>query len=226
MAQGASSDNFLQLVEWIDKQVAKAVLGQTATTEGTPGRLGSDDAQAEVRQDLIAADAKQLADTLNRDLVKSVIDINYGAQQAYPRIVITLPEQEDLALLASNVEKMVNLNMEVSMQEVRQKMGLSTPGKDEQLLRAPNMPSFEQAHNQQLAMNRDAGGLTDLLLDDLQPITQDLLRPLHTQVDSAKSFDELIAQLPEVLKSMDTETLQDILSRAGFTASAQGAEDK
>ena len=66
VAQGASSDNFLQLVEWIDKQVAKAVLGQTATTEGTPGRLGSDDAQAEVRQDLIAADAKQLADTLNR----------------------------------------------------------------------------------------------------------------------------------------------------------------
>ena len=232
VAQGANSDNFLQLVEWIDKQVAKAVLGQTATTEGTPGRLGNDDAQAEVRQDLIAADAKQLADTLNRDLVKSVIDINYGPQKAYPRIMIALPEEDDLALLADNLAKLVPLGLQVSAQEVRQKLGLSTPDKDAEVLQAPSqsMPNFSNANHQQqtqsaMAMNRDDSELANLLLGDLAPVTADLLKPLQQQVDKAESYDDLIANLPNMLKAMDTETLQDILTKAGFIAVARGIEE-
>ena len=43
--QGAAVDYFQKLVEWADRQIAIGVLGQAATTEGTPGRLGADDAQ-------------------------------------------------------------------------------------------------------------------------------------------------------------------------------------
>ena len=43
---------FEGLANWLDAQVSKGVLGQTATTEGTPGKLGSDDAQTEVRDDI------------------------------------------------------------------------------------------------------------------------------------------------------------------------------
>ena len=193
----------MQLVEWIDKQVSKAVLGQTATTEGTPGRLGGDDAQAEVRQDLIAADAKQLADTLNRDLVKSIIDINYGPQKAYPRIVIALPEEDDLALLADNLAKLVPLGLQISAQEVRQKLGLSTPDKDAEILQAlsPSIPGFGQANNQQqtpaaMAMNRNDSELSDLLLGGLEPVTADLLKPLQQQVNKAESYEDLITNLP------------------------------
>ncbi|MDO6806816.1 DUF935 family protein, partial [Wenyingzhuangia sp. 1_MG-2023] len=32
------ADVFKNLAEWLDKQVSKAVLGQTASTEGTPGK--------------------------------------------------------------------------------------------------------------------------------------------------------------------------------------------
>ena len=233
VAQSSNSESFLHLVEWIDKQVAKAVLGQTATTEGTPGRLGNDNAQAEVRQDLIAADAKQLAQTLNRDLVKTVIDINYGPQKAYPRIVMALPEEDDLALLADNLAKLVPLGLQVSAQEVRQKLGLSTPDKDAEILQAPSqpIPVVEQANHQQqtqtsVAMNRDDPELAHLLLGGLEPVTADLLRPLQQEVNKAASYDDLIASLPDVLKDMDTETLQTILAKAGLIAVAQGVEDK
>ena len=233
VAQSSNSESFLHLVEWIDKQVAKAVLGQTATTEGTPGKLGADNAQAEVRQDLIAADAKQLAQTLNRDLVKTVIDINYGPQKAYPRIVIALPEEDDLALLADNLAKLVPLGLQVSAQEVRQKLGLSTPDKEAEILQAPSqsMPTFEQGNNQQqtqasVAMNRDDAELTNLLLGDLEPVTTDLLHPLQQEVNKAASYDDWIASLPDVLQQMDTETLQNILAKAGLMAVAQGIEDK
>ena len=71
---GSGHALFLALAEWLDRQISKAVLGQVASTEGTPGRLGNDDAQAEVRKDILRADAKQLANTLNRDLIKPFID--------------------------------------------------------------------------------------------------------------------------------------------------------
>lgn len=81
-ASGAS-EGFSRIVEWIDRQISKAVLGQTATTEGTPGKLGNEASQEAVRQDIIAADARQLANTLNRDLIRPYIDINYGPQAVY-----------------------------------------------------------------------------------------------------------------------------------------------
>lgn len=56
---------FERLAEWLDKQISKAVLGQTMTTDD-----GSSQSQAnvhnEVRMDILRADAKQLAATLNR----------------------------------------------------------------------------------------------------------------------------------------------------------------
>ena len=182
---------------------------------------------------MIAADAKQLAQTLNRDLVKTVIDINYGPQKAYPRIVMALPEEDDLALLADNLAKLVPLGLQVSAQEVRQKLGLSTPDKEAEILLAPNqpIPTFRQANHQQqgqteLAMNRDDRELANLLLGGLEPVTADLLHPLQQAVNKAASYDDLIASLPEVLKDMDTETLQTILAKAGLIAVAQGIEDK
>jgi len=76
---------FARLAEWIDRQISKAVLGQTMTADD-----GSSHAQAqvhdEVRQDIIDADAKQLATTINRDLIKPYIDLNYGVQEEYPRM--------------------------------------------------------------------------------------------------------------------------------------------
>lgn len=81
------SEIFARLVEWIDRQVSKAVLGQTMTVDD-----GSSQAQAkvhnEVRQDIIESDAKQLANTINRDLIRPFVDINFGVQDVYPNVVI------------------------------------------------------------------------------------------------------------------------------------------
>ncbi|MDF5986520.1 hypothetical protein P4131_17570 [Pseudomonas aeruginosa] len=41
----------------MDETIAKVTLGQVASSQGTPGRLGNDDLQADVRLDLVKADA-------------------------------------------------------------------------------------------------------------------------------------------------------------------------
>lgn len=64
-----TSEVYEKIAEWSDKQLSKLVLGQPASAEGTPGKLGDSQDQQAVRQDILKADVRQLEQTMNRDLV-------------------------------------------------------------------------------------------------------------------------------------------------------------
>lgn len=59
MAQ-TSGDLYEHAAGYFDKTYQIGVLGQTATTEGTPGKLGSEEARSQVRDDILKADARSL----------------------------------------------------------------------------------------------------------------------------------------------------------------------
>ena len=69
---GGTSDYFARMVDTSDKQVEIEVLGQTASTEGTPGQLGGNKAQDRVRRDIALADAIALGHTQTDQLVGAV----------------------------------------------------------------------------------------------------------------------------------------------------------
>lgn len=126
---------FRTLAEWLDRQVSKAVLGQTMTADD-----GSSKSQAEVhdgvREDIKKADARAMARTFMRDLVRPYVDLNFGPQSVYPRVSLHIPEPEDLRAKVEALEKLVPLGLRVSMSEVRDKLGFADPGEDE-VLQAP-----------------------------------------------------------------------------------------
>lgn len=128
---------YQKLADWLDKQVSRGILGQTATTEGTAGKLGNEDAQAEVREDIRDDDAWQLAATLNRDLVQPFIDLNWGPQQRYPQLQLRAQDQDDLTLLVSALEKLVPLGLKVEQSVIRDKFGLPEPEDDAEILGVP-----------------------------------------------------------------------------------------
>ena len=74
---GNSADLYLKLCEYLDKQVSKAVLGQTSSSDSQASGLsnGNNQGHNEVRADLLKADAKQLATTINRDLMTMGIEL-------------------------------------------------------------------------------------------------------------------------------------------------------
>ncbi len=130
-----TGDNlFKTTADWFDAQLSKAVLGQTATTQGTPGKLGNDDVQNEVRQDIRDADAEQLEETINRDLVVPFVVLNFGPQEDYPLVTLKEPDTEDLKLLVEALEKLVPLGLKVEQSVVRDKLGLPDPDEDADLL--------------------------------------------------------------------------------------------
>lgn len=133
---------FLHLAEYLDRQVSKAVVGQTASSEGTPGALGAQDAQENVRKDIWMSDAFQLSATLKRDLVKVLVDLNFGSQPRgqYPKVRIGAEDSEDLEKFAKSVAPMIDRGLPVEASVVLDKFGLPMPdGVDKNLRLVPEI---------------------------------------------------------------------------------------
>ncbi|WP_010142211.1 DUF935 domain-containing protein [Oceanicola sp. S124] len=141
---GSSTEHYEKRADWLDKQISKAVLGQTATTDAVTGGLGSGKEHREVQEDIERADARALAAILNRDLIRPWVDLEYGPQSAYPRLVIARAEQEDLAAFSTALAPLVQVGLKVRQAEVRSKFGLSDPEAGDDIL-APTASSAPQA---------------------------------------------------------------------------------
>jgi phage gp29-like protein len=82
--RSAGADVYAPLASFMNAEISKAVLGQTATTEGTPGALGSEQARSEVRADLVLADADLLDEVLTSQLIRWIVDFNFGPDVPVP----------------------------------------------------------------------------------------------------------------------------------------------
>ena len=120
---GASSDMYKVRVDFIDQQVSKAVLGQTATTDSITGGLGSGKEHRQVQEDIERADAKQIGAVINRDLIPVWMMLN-GRTGAYPRLRIGRPEVKDIKTMAETARAM---KLKVKAQEAYDLVGFAKP---------------------------------------------------------------------------------------------------
>ncbi len=245
-----SHELYEKRADWLDRQVSKLVLGQTGTTDAIAGGHAVGKTHDKVREDIERGDARQLAATLNRDLARPLIDLNFGKQRAYPRIRIGREEEVDLDKFMVRVKTFVDMGGEASMTEVRDKIGLADPAKDEKLLRpvqsralplgAPPAlaPPVEQSVNSTAApKNHIAGGgkmvdavddaTADILGDEgWEPLVAPMVAGLEQKIASCNSMDEFKAVLAEQFKSMDVSALTDKLAQAMFAAHIAGAANE
>lgn len=232
---------YLERADWLDRQVSKVVLGQTATTDAIKGGYAVGKTHDGVREDIERADAKQLAATLNRDLIRPLIDLNFGPQLAYPKIRIGRPDVVDVEKFMGNVEKFVRMGGKVGMSTVRDKIGVPDPDKDEELLRAPG--AAPPAADAQDEIERTTAKLTALMaaarkqrdaiddgvdtaLDGWRPMIAPIVAGLETQIAAATSVDQVMAILQERFEELNVTDLAEQLARAAFVAHISGEADE
>lgn len=128
---------FENLVTYYDRALSKAVLGQTATTEGTPGRLGADDTQENVREDLRDSDAEEMEACIERDVIKPMIDLNFGPQpeSMYPTASLPHEAPEDMEKTSKAMSVYIDRGLRVKEDEIREKFrGLTKPEEGDDIL--------------------------------------------------------------------------------------------
>jgi phage gp29-like protein len=147
----APADLWQAKAKYWDEQISKAVLGQTNTTDAQSGGLGSGQANVhnEVRKDIERADAKLLAATLNRDLVKWIVILNHGEREEYPRIKIGRPDEIDAKVTVETAAMLADMGVEIDAEDLREQVGLPAPKQGGAILqpRNPKITPEEQSPN-------------------------------------------------------------------------------
>lgn len=120
-ARGGASD-YDTMRKAMDAAVAKIVIGQTASSEGTPGRLGNDDLQGDVRLDLIKADADLVCESFNRQVARWLTEWNFPGA-GVPKVWRKTEPEEDMKERAERDAKIYALGFEPTEEYVRDTYG-------------------------------------------------------------------------------------------------------
>jgi phage gp29-like protein len=85
-SRGTMGPPYEKLVDFINREISKAWLGQTLTTDisGQRGALAATLVHDEVRQDILADDMRKEARTIRRDLLGPMTRVRFGAGVAVP----------------------------------------------------------------------------------------------------------------------------------------------
>jgi phage gp29-like protein len=216
------------ICEYMDKQVSKAVLGQTASTEGTPGKLGNEDAQSETRQDIVEADAGLLDECLNGSLVKWIVDYNFPNVTEYPRLKTRTEAEKDLKPLAERDKTLVkDIGLPVGRRYFYETYAIPEPEAGEEIVE-PAVAGAMAGSQEFTEKAQDRFGQDDV--DDLstqgaidsQEAISALLSPVLEMVEGAESFEEIGAKLYELYPEMESSEFQELLARAMFAAGLTG----
>ncbi|MCX8017077.1 MAG: DUF935 domain-containing protein [Rhodocyclaceae bacterium] len=248
-SKSASAELYHKLIDYLDRQVSKAVLGQTMTTDD-----GSSLAQArvheEVRRELLQADARAVAATLTRDLITPIVRLNLGEDAPMPALRLIVEEPEDMAALADQVVKLSQAGMPIPQWWVREKFGIpeaapdepvlgggpaaapaGPPGRAAQAAQARAVPALHATSHTQEAGAPDA---LDELVDEAMADWQAQLEPaadrLQALLDEAAARGATAAGLLDILArhlpDMPIDALAGRLARAQFAARLAGVHGR
>ena len=134
--RSGSAELYHRFCEYLDAQVSKAVLGQTLTTElprGAGSRAAAEVHDA-VRRDILTADARRLQATLDRDLVRPIVDLNLGPRRNYPRVEFELPDDSDMHAFADIIAMLADRGLKVGQRAVLERLGMPAPQEGEPVL--------------------------------------------------------------------------------------------
>ncbi|MBO2925438.1 DUF935 domain-containing protein [Pseudomonas asiatica] len=220
---------FKGLAEWWDKQMSKAIVGQTMSADD-----GASLAQAkvhnEVRLDLLEADAKAESNTLNRMFVRPFCDLNFAPGRRYPRLIIDVPQPENLELLIKAVTAFVPLGLKIEQSVIRDKFGLPEPAEGAEVLGAPAAADASVA----TALNRErpAASAPDIVDNQVKTMAEaatapmgDLVEAIKELVDSVTSLEELRDRLIEAYPAMNADQMANAMADGMMAASLAGRYD-
>jgi phage gp29-like protein len=98
-ATRAGTADHQAFLDAMNKAILVIAIGQTATTSGTPGKLGSSAEQQEVRRDLVRADADLVCMSFSASIARWLTEWNFPGA-ALPRVWRRVEEEEDLKIRA------------------------------------------------------------------------------------------------------------------------------
>lgn len=230
----------LALLAWADRAISKLILGQTLSADAQPTGLGSGVAnlQGEVRDDILRADAREVAGTVTRDILYPMLALNRGVDgpSRCARLVFCFDEPADFKQYAEGIPKLVSMGMRtIPVEWAHDRLGIPLPKDGEETL-APSIAATQPtpaAPQKTAALSADPVGsigqplpwaalAAGQLASEAQPAIDAMLAQIATMLDKAGSLDEFAQMLQAAYPAMAANELTAVLSSALTAANLQG----
>lgn len=236
-AAKGSEAPFVAMLEHCERGQSKAILGATLTSQAdgksSTNALGK--IHDEVRRDIMASDARQIASTITQQVLLPLAVLNQGVADPalLPYFQFDTSDPADLTELAEALPKLVQV-MRIPEAWAHEKAGIPLPEGDEPVLRlatGENAPPSEKATataaltaGDGLARFPDQDALDAATVPPAtwQKAAEALTGSLVAELKDGKTPDELLAVLADHYPRMDTRDMEELLARAIFLAEVWG----
>lgn len=230
-----------KLARYCDEQISKAVLGQTLSSD-SGGSYAQGKVHNEVRHDLTVGDAKALAVTVRRDIIRPLVEYNFGYDADVPFFTFDCQEAEDQKETVEIYKTLVcDMGLEIPKNHIYKKFNIPKPEDGEEVLnprlvtetREPYLPEDE---GDEKSLKEEIGQTEqeqiDLMAVEAQKQAEnafhEMLKPILNMLDKTDDLETLKEvlkdknEIKKLYEQMDSPELEDILHQAIYLSELLG----
>lgn len=235
----ASAELYKMLAEFCNKEMSKAILGQTLTADvGDTGSYAASKTHNEVRLDLLKADSRAIAATVRSQLIRPIVGFNFGWDTPVPKYQSIWDEDEDLGKKAEWMGNLLDRGVEMPVSFVRGEFNIPEPDKGEAVIGTSVAHAAPLAAKQDMVIAKTSrvaapGARFSPQQENIEALTGEalkkatgalsgLLEPVKQMVAKANSLEDLRDGIIDVYGDMNPADLEELLARSMFIAELYG----
>ena len=224
-SKSSSAEIYEKLIDKMNTEISKAILGQTLTTEiGSTGSYAASNTHMQVRQDIIDSDKKLVEGVINQ-LIQWIYEINF-ANAEVPIFELYEPEDVDLTL-AQRDKILSDTGVKFTKEYFIKNYGLEEEDFDirEDIIPAsPNFKEFKEEEEKLVPGQAQIENLFKFITEgDLNKQAQNMLSPLIKLFESCENYEEAFELLTD--KNLHSKQFEQTIQKALFLCELQGRSD-
>ena len=223
--KSSSAAIYEQLIDKMNAEISKAILGQTLTTEiGSTGSYAASNTHFAIRQDIIDADKKLVESVINQ-LIRWIYEINFSTADI-PVFEMYAPEDVDLTL-AQRDKILSDTGVKFTKEYFIKNYGLEDEDFDirEDILptATPNFSEFKEETPIVQGQKQIEDLFKFLSETELSKQAQNMLSPLISLLENCDDYEEVYELLTD--KNLKSKKFEQTLQKAMFLCELQGRSD-
>jgi phage gp29-like protein len=219
-------DTYEKLCRYMDDQTASIVLGKPGGNSG--GQLASAiNTENDIRLELVRADGDLLSDSLNKQIVRWLVDYNMPGAP-YPTVSRVVEEPTDQKKLADTRKTLFDMGFKPTLESVKREFGgdyveISPAGSGAGTAPADGRNTADFAEPETPADQQAVDALLDSLRGQaLQDLMQKVLAPVVKAIRESSDHQAALEQLVDLFPEVPLDDLQESLARVLFVLDTWG----
>ena len=223
-SKSSSAEIYEKLIDKMNAEISKAILGQTLTTEiGSTGSYAAANTHMAVRQDIIDSDKKLVESVINQ-LIAWIYEINFSSAEI-PVFEMFAPEDVDLTL-AQRDKILSETGVKFTKEYFIKNYGLEDDDfeiREDILPLNPNFKEFKEDEPTIVGQKQIENLFNFISETKLNEQSQKMISPLISLLESCESYEEAYELLTD--KNLKSKKFEESLQKALFLCELQGRSD-